>query len=623
MGSKIARDDEFPRTMKIPGYQIKRTIGKGGMATIYLALRSVDDEIVALKTVGIVREVDVDADVDLMEAETQAPNRDGELNVKTRRFLNEGRIIAGIQHPNIVKTYDVGATPKLMFLAMEYVAGGTLRDRMKAGLNAETALNTVIRIGAALNMAHSRGVVHRDVKPANILFREDGTPLLSDFGIAQDENTDLQLTATGAVVGSPLYVSPEQAGGEIVDHRTDIYSLGVVLFEMLAGRRPFDGKSAVKVLMQHLQSPVPLLPERVEIFQGLVDRMMAKEPENRYRGAGALVRDVAEYLQRSRNQSLDLGESPVSAPEDTSCDRTEVMDSAVQTGLFEQLAGRFRNGILEDLEYDRLVFPSLPDVVLELRAKLQSPDVDSAEIARVISADPALSAQLLRVANSAFYAGQGSISDIQRAVVRLGGNVVQQVVMMLVVAQLYDLKQHPKMAPYLSELWRHSTHVAAISKGIAQRVRALNAEIATFAGLIHAIGALPVLVWAEQIPHIINNGESVKRIIKLMHGELGGAILKRWRYAEEMIAVPEQYENPKRCSMHGDKPDYVDIVQMANLLARAEPQADLELAAWRSLPSFQRLDLDSSILQSILIEAQGDSGDLASALGGTPVAKCA
>jgi serine/threonine-protein kinase PpkA len=223
------------------------------MATAYLAVQESLGRDVCLKTM---------------------PTSKGDNTSFLERFMNEGRIIAALQHPHIITIHDIGATGDLVWISMEYVNGGDLKNRIELGMNPLEALELVAKIGSALDFAHKRGVVHRDVKPQNILFRRDGTPLLSDFGIAKEVQIDTELTSTGTILGSPYYMSPEQAEGLQVDGRTDIYSLGVLFYEMLTSERPYPGDTAIKVIMQHIQSPVPQLPEDFQQYQPLLNKIM-------------------------------------------------------------------------------------------------------------------------------------------------------------------------------------------------------------------------------------------------------------------------------------------------------------------------------------------------------------
>jgi len=274
--------------VKVPGFQIKRTIGRGGMATVYLAVQESLDREVVLKC--------MDSD------------RDGEKDF-IGRFLNEGRIIASLSHPHIITVYDIGTVDDMVWIAMEYVHGGDLRTRIeeRGALPSDEALDLVARIARALGYAHQRGIVHRDIKPANILFRSDGTALLTDFGIAKRTTVDSELTSTGTILGSPFYMSPEQAEGLAVDGRTDIYSLGVILYELLTGQRPYLGDTAIKVIMQHIQSPVPRLQGALGRYQPLIDKMMAKSIDERIPDAEALARELAAYTGETEEQRAQEG----------------------------------------------------------------------------------------------------------------------------------------------------------------------------------------------------------------------------------------------------------------------------------------------------------------------------
>jgi len=181
---------------------------------------------------------------------------------------------------------------------MEYVAGGDLKQRIRHGLPPKTTLDYVITLSNRLTTAHAMHIVHRDLKPVNILFRHDGTLLLTDFGVAKQLTTIEELTVTGNMVGSPHYLSPEQALGRSVDGRSDIYSLGIVLYEMLVGVRPFEGNSAIDVALKHIHSPRPRLPHGLEHFEPLLEKMTAKKPDDRFRDAACLGK-AAQHLRDS------------------------------------------------------------------------------------------------------------------------------------------------------------------------------------------------------------------------------------------------------------------------------------------------------------------------------------
>src|SRR5690349_5827366 len=232
-------------SLLIPGYEILRSLGAGGMSTVYLALQRSLDRKVAIK---VMRRSGDSASADVVQAE--------------KRFLLEGRMMAKLPHRNIVAVYDIVSKEDMSYISMEYLDGGTLADRMKTGLSLAEAVSVVVQIGSALDFAHSHSVVHRDLKPANIMFRDAATPVLTDFGIARyQDGSATRLTQTGMLVGTPTYMSPEQINGQPVDGRADLYSLGILFYEMLAGVPPFRGDTPIAVLMAHLTQQPPPLPD--------------------------------------------------------------------------------------------------------------------------------------------------------------------------------------------------------------------------------------------------------------------------------------------------------------------------------------------------------------------------
>ncbi len=266
----------------IPGYRIERRIGKGGMASVYLAIQESLHRAVALKIL---------TNFDSPEF--------------SERFLNEGRTIAQLSHTNIITIHDIGIANGLHYISMEYIEGGDLKQRIKGGLGPAFALDVIEQIASALKLAHRRTIVHRDVKPANILFRDETIPILTDFGIAKQMGLERNVTVTGTIVGSPHYMSPEQAQGRDVDCRSDIYSLGIVFYEMLTGVKPFDDESDIKTIVKHMNEPMPALPETHAHFEEIVGRMTAKRTEDRYADIDELLTRLKDLRTRPMPLSTD------------------------------------------------------------------------------------------------------------------------------------------------------------------------------------------------------------------------------------------------------------------------------------------------------------------------------
>ena len=260
-------------------YELIELIGVGGMADIYRARDIEEDRVVAVKIL-----------------KTEFAGSDEFL----RRFRNESKAIALLSHPNIVKIYDVGFTEKVQFIVMEYVDGITLTDYIEQQglLKWRDAVHFTVQILRALQHAHDRGIVHRDVKSSNVMLLRDGTIKVMDFGIARF-NRENNKTMSEKTIGSVHYISPEQARGDITDERSDIYSVGVALYEMLTGKKPFDGDTPVAIALKHMQSapkkPTELNETIPEGLEQIVLRAMQKEPYQRYQTAGEMIKDLDEF----------------------------------------------------------------------------------------------------------------------------------------------------------------------------------------------------------------------------------------------------------------------------------------------------------------------------------------
>lgn len=248
-----------------------RTLGKGGMATVYLASQDVLERRVALKVMS---------------------RNLAEDSAFGARFMREAKIVSQLVHPNIVTVHEVGQHEGRYFLSMEYIDGHDLRT-VRKNLDLAGKLKVIEDIARALHYAGEKGYVHRDIKPENIMFREaDGSAVLTDFGIAKAVENDLTMTQTGTAIGTPHYMSPEQAKGKDVDHRSDLYSLGVVFYLLLAGRVPFDADTAIAIGIKHLTEEVPRLPEKFASMQYIIDGLMAKNRNDRYQSGLHLLNDL-------------------------------------------------------------------------------------------------------------------------------------------------------------------------------------------------------------------------------------------------------------------------------------------------------------------------------------------
>jgi DNA-binding NarL/FixJ family response regulator len=266
-------NSENSTIIEVPGYSIVKEIATSNFSSVFLARSDRLRRNVVLKV--------------MTRGESERELGDAE------RFQREYEIISSITHRAIAEIHDFGSLPKHLYLAMEYFPCGDLRDRLRNPLSVEESLYYLRAIAEALRVIHVFGILHRDLKPANVMLREDNSPVLIDFGLARRSLDEIGSTGIGQVLGSPYYISPEQAQGQRVDVRTDLYSLGVMFYEMLTGQRPYGGRSAVAIMSQHTTAPVPSLPESTAMQQPLLDRLMAKQQSARYASADELLADLA------------------------------------------------------------------------------------------------------------------------------------------------------------------------------------------------------------------------------------------------------------------------------------------------------------------------------------------
>jgi serine/threonine protein kinase len=257
-------------TITIPGYSIVRKLGQGGMASVYLAVQHSFEREVALKVMSPLL------------------NSDPSF---AARFKREARIVAQLSHASIVPVFEVGEHQSCHYLSMEYLSGGDLKRRILDGeRDLALALNVCTALSGALDTAHRKGFVHRDIKPENILFREDGTPVLTDFGIARALDSGRSMTVAGMLVGTPDYMSPEQVKGLELDGRGDLYSLGIVFYEILTGAVPFKADSTLSVALKQVGEPLPALPPEQSAYQEFLDCLTAKDREERFASGAEVVR---------------------------------------------------------------------------------------------------------------------------------------------------------------------------------------------------------------------------------------------------------------------------------------------------------------------------------------------
>ncbi len=307
-------------------YRIVEQIGLGGMATVYKAYQPSIDRYVAIKI--------------LPSELAKDPNF-------VKRFQHEAKAIAALEHPHILPVHDFGTDEGYTYMVMRYIEGGTLADLMGQPISNERIAQIVGNVAKALDYAHQEGVVHRDIKPSNVLIDQHGEVLLTDFGIAKmvEGAGDTQLTSAGSILGTPAYMAPEQAEGKAVNGRTDIYSLGVVLYELLTGQAPYQAETPLAIVLKHLNEPLP--PPRTinaqvpEPFERIVLKAMAKDPDQRFQTAAEMdkaLRQALKEIEQSPKTTpvpapfTQTGGSPQTVPEMPAKSRSNLMPLFVVGG---------------------------------------------------------------------------------------------------------------------------------------------------------------------------------------------------------------------------------------------------------------------------------------------------
>ncbi len=275
------KSDRTPDGQRI-GYRFVRLIGQGASSRVYLAERVTDRMTLVLKIMDV--------------ASIKEPQA-------LQRFVQEAELVSELDSPYVVHFLEHGFTKDYGYIAMEFFTRGDLKQRIEHGVSLEDAINYICHIGYGLTAIHAAGIVHRDLKPGNIMFRSDDSLALADFGISKRLDETGELTKLGSVLGTPNYISPEQALGNSVDHRSDLYSAGVIFFEMLTGQKPFKAETAPALVYQHVHAAIPQLPNIVHNYQPILEMLIAKNPNDRFSSAEEFVESLMSIDRASHTIS--------------------------------------------------------------------------------------------------------------------------------------------------------------------------------------------------------------------------------------------------------------------------------------------------------------------------------
>ena len=268
-GSLFVGDLKTGISPLIKGYRYVKKLGATEHSAVYLAEKEAEGIHVVLKVLR------------------QVPDETDSVGAFDR-FLQEYEMIAEMDHPNIAKIFDLGVGDDHAHIAMEYLDGGDLKEKIAEGITEPEAVSYLRQIASALARIHDVGILHRDLKPGNIMLRSDGSIALIDFGLAKRMRLKMEITDSGEIFGTPYYMSPEQGHADDVDIRSDVYSLGIIFYELLTGDKPYKGGSAMGIIYMHANAPVPLLPPRFAQYQALLNMMLAKKPEDRLQSAAEI-----------------------------------------------------------------------------------------------------------------------------------------------------------------------------------------------------------------------------------------------------------------------------------------------------------------------------------------------
>jgi putative nucleotidyltransferase with HDIG domain len=538
------------------GYRLVTELRSGGMGTVYYAEHTLIGRRAAVKILH--REV----------------SRNPEL---VARFLTEARAANDIRHPNVVEITDLGEAEGLHFIVMSFLEGETVGERLeREKLIEETATLRIVRqVASALAAAHDHGIVHRDLKPENIfLLNHPDYPdyvKVLDFGIAKllgpQQRDALHLTATGMLMGTPAYMSPEQCRGQAdLDHRSDIYSLGIILYEMLVGQVPFIFDNTPDVLLAHIQTPptppIQLNPKLSKHLNAAILRALEKDPARRFASMREL-RDAVENIVRPAATAQ-------SHAEEETFEKRDEREAAF-------VVKKLTDIILRRLDSDNLLVPAMPAIAVRCMRLLDDPNQTFKNVGDLVGKDPLLASRVLRLANSAIFPSKTRATSVEQAISRMGTEGLKVALVHYSMYQAFSSKD-ARIQSAFRGIWEHSLAVALIAKEVSGHLdgpEAVDAGAAYLAGLLHDVGkpvVAALLLEAEKLMAVQKSAmpwisHAVwRRVVDLSHRKIGVALARRWDLPREISDAIEKcvaYDatTPYACS---------NIVCLANAFAKQQ-----------------------------------------------------
>jgi cyclic di-GMP phosphodiesterase len=514
-------------------YRIVERIGRGGMATVYKAYHPALDRYVAIKVL---------------------PDFFSEDEAYRERFQQEAQSVARLKHPNILNVFDFGRQGEVTYLVLELVGGGTLADRLGAQMDLQDVVAILRPLAGALDHAHAQGVLHRDIKPSNILLHRDGTPVLADFGLAKMADSIRKLTASGIVLGTPEYMSPEQAAGEPIGRPTDLYALGIVAYEMLTGRVPFQADTPAAILLSHLNKAMPPTRELAGEVSGHVEEVLrqalAKTPDERFASASEFVAALTPAAWPTQERPVATGALPQRRKSGRRPTVLVVDDGVANRELIEAcLAGVECDVRLAEDGTRALaeIEAAPPDLVL---LDVQMPGVDGYQVCQQIKADPKLRLvpvvmiTALNQADDRVKALESGADDfMSKPVERV--ELVARVKSALRLKAVYDRLDSAEQVIFAlaaaveakdCHTERHTQRVAESARNMGVRLGLAGDELDALyrGGIIHDIGKIGIDDAILRKPGPLDPDELMKM---REHPAIGAGIVRPLRSASDILPI--------------------------------------------------------------------------------------